>query len=436
MNDEPDHAKQPNRSLDERFARRPHMRARLHLIADLVDQAIAEGCRADEAEDRAIPQIQKLGQELLRDWAQEKHQRSVAQAQMEYPNAVRHKKKSLSWFTTFGTVEVVEQLLRLGRRGAELRPFCQAAGLEHRSYSRRLQRVLTDFGSEVSFGRAARSVREHYGIEVPISAVRDHTLAHGRIIGCVSEEVPIHPAKQIITQMDGGMVPVMEPGKNEDKRKEKTLLWREVRLCSAHEVGREQPIYGATLGTADIAGWLWQETTRLAGGHDKSRIHGVGDGAPWIVDRFQENFRDQGSYLIDFYHVSEYLAAAAKAIVPEPKQRAWRRRQQGRLLNNQVEKVLRSMEKHQEPAGTKEAPVRAACRYLDERRDHLDYQGARKAELPIGSGEIESGHRHVVQQRLKLSGSWWREPNAQAMLNLRVVRANGWWDAYWSKARN
>ena len=59
----------------------------------------------------------------------------------------------MKWFTTFGPVEVVEQVLRLGRRGVELRPFCQRAGVQPRGYSRPLQRVLTDFGAEASFAR-------------------------------------------------------------------------------------------------------------------------------------------------------------------------------------------------------------------------------------------------------------------------------------------
>ena len=54
------------------------------------------------------------------------------------------------------------------------------------------------------------------------------------------------------------------------------------------------------------------------------------------------------------------------------------------------------------------APVRAAYRYLDRRMDQLDYHSAIERELPIGSGMIEGGHRHVLQNRLKLSGAWWK----------------------------
>ena len=109
------------------------------------------------------------------------------------------------------------------------------------------------------------------------------------------------------------------------------------------------------------------------------------------------------------------------------------RRQQGRLLNNEVSKVLRSLSVQLEPENQAETPVRDAYRYLDQRRANLDYQGARARKLPIGSGEIESAHRHLIQKRLKLSGSWWKETNAQALITLRTARANNCWQAYWSK---
>src|SRR6516165_862735 len=48
-----------------------------------------------------------------------------------------------------------------------------------------------------------------------------------------------------------------------------------------------------------------------------SHVHAVGDGAAWIVGQVEEHFGAQGSYLIDFYHVCEYLSAAAKAIAKD-----------------------------------------------------------------------------------------------------------------------
>jgi len=329
-------------------------------------------------------------------------------------------------------VEVREQLLRIQRGGAELRPFCLEAQVKHRGYSVRLQRVLTDFGSEVSFGQAVDRVREHYAIEVPVAAVRHHTLRHGQAITTLAAAAAAPSAKQLITQMDGSMIPVMQPGCGEDARQGRSLFWREVRLCCARQHGQTTTHYGASLGSAETASWLWRATAQSAGLGAQTQVHGVGDGAPWIMDKFQENFGEQGRYLLDFYHVSEYLAAAATVLKPKnPKQ--WRQRQQGRLLENKVAGVLRALRAHREDATSQDQPVNAAYQYLHKRRDCLDYAAARRAALPIGSGEIESGHRHVIQQRLKLAGCWWKETHAQAMLNLRVARANNLWNSYWSK---
>ena len=335
-------------------------------------------------------------------------------------------------------ISVEEQLLRLGRRGPELRPFCGQAGVRTGGYSRRLQRVLVDFGAEDSFAAAARRAREHYGIAIPASAVRCWTFHHGKAMGGVGEHLPPRPAtERAIAEMDGSMVPIVQTRSGPlDNRKGKTVCWREARLCLVRAQGSRTPVYGATLGAVEVAGWMWKDTARAAGVTSKTEVHGLGDGAPWIVAKFQANFGEQGSYLIDFYHVSEYLAAAAPHAARADKQIQWRRRQQARLLENRAPAVLRALEKYLEPPGAAEAPVRAAYHYLKERARHLDYARALAHNLPIGSGEIESGHRHVIQKRLKISGGWWTERNMETMLGLRVARANQWWDRYWQTARN
>lgn len=54
----------------------------------------------------------------------------------------------------------------------------------------------------------------------------------------------------------------------------------------------------------------------------------------------------------------------------------------------------------------------------------------RTQDLPIDSGEVVSGNRHVIQDRLKRPEAWWAEENIQSMLNLRFLRANGEWRCY------
>jgi hypothetical protein len=99
-----------------------------------------------------------------------------------------------------------------------------------------------------------------------------------------------------------------------------------------------------------------------------------------------------------------------------------------------LEKVIDSLAEHREPADTPEeaAPVNNAHRYLTNRKDCLDYPRALRLGLPIGSGMIESGHRHVLQARLKKAGAAWLLPNADHIANLRVLRANGDWLTLWN----
>src|SRR5260370_38213152 len=108
----------------------------------------------------------------------------------------------------------------------------------------------------------------------------------------------------------------------------------------------------------------------------------------------------------------------------------------GRLWENKVSEILQILEKDFEPADQEKAPVRGVHQYLNKRKDNLDYAGARAQGLPIGSGELESGHRHVIQQRLKIAGAWWIVQNAEATLRIRTTRANSEWYRYWTEVPN
>ena len=331
-----------------------------------------------------------------------------------------------------------EQRYRVGRNGVEVRPFAVAAGVQCRGYSLPFQRVLVDFGAEASFGRAAERVREHYGIEVPTSAVRRATESHGARLQQqqegerVSALGPEPGVAVLITEMDGSLIPVVATGTpgSRDKRKERQLHWVEARLCLAREPGQVSARYGVCVGSVAAAGAVWLDCASRAGAGTQTQLHGVGDGAEWIAGQMAAQFGEQGQYLCDFYHVSEYLSAAAGAAGRE-----WLHWAQRRLKENDVAAVLADLRERREPTSVADeaAPVRRCVRYLENRRTQLDYAGALRAGLPIGSGEIESGHRSVIQERLKLSGAWWAEENARKMLALRVTRTNGEWHSYWQQ---
>ena len=93
MSDELQRKKSVSKTLDERFSGRPHTYRRLQEIADQMDQAVANGATADEAEAMAMEQIQKLGGEMLADWAEARQQQALRQAQAEHPESIKHIKK-------------------------------------------------------------------------------------------------------------------------------------------------------------------------------------------------------------------------------------------------------------------------------------------------------------------------------------------------------
>ena len=319
-----------------------------------------------------------------------------------------------------------------------LRPLPGRLGVSPGGRSRRLDRVLTDFGCEHSFARAAGSVREHYGFAVGISAVRTATLAHAQRArekltaeyARPFRQLPAVGSEHVITQADGTMICTVQPGARKGKRPRE---WKEMRLVAAQAKDSTTTVYGATFGSVTETGRRWGHCTRQAGWGLNSRIHAVGDGADWIRRQSRDVFGNQGHFLCDYFHVSQYLAAAASSC--QPAQPApWRRTQQKRLKRGAIPKVLSSLAEHLEAEGTpeEEAPVRNAHRYLSNRLDCLDYPLALALGLPIGSGLIESGHRHVLQARLKKAGAAWLPDHADQIAHLRVLRANNLWLSIWN----
>ena len=96
MNDElsqPSQTSLPRRSLEERLAHRPEVLARLHQLADTLDQSAGDDCTADQAEERVSAQVRQLALEVLAQWAHEANAHTQARVQGQHPSAIRHGKK-------------------------------------------------------------------------------------------------------------------------------------------------------------------------------------------------------------------------------------------------------------------------------------------------------------------------------------------------------
>ena len=117
----------------------------------------------------------------------------------------------------FGLVSVRERIWKTrAKKYARLLP--EGIGVRPRGRSRRLERVLTDFGCEHSFAQASARVREHYGFEVSVSAVRETTLKHAQRASQKLEEqyekpfrlLPAVGAEQVVAEEPARLVAGLE----------------------------------------------------------------------------------------------------------------------------------------------------------------------------------------------------------------------------------
>jgi hypothetical protein len=76
--------------------------------------------------------------------------------------------------------------------------------------------------------------------------------------------------------------------------------------------------------------------------------------------------------------------------------------------------------------------VDSALAYFRRNDTFMDYPAFLVAGLPIATGVIEGACRHLVQDRMGITGARWGLPGAEAILKLRALHSSGDWDHYWS----
>jgi hypothetical protein len=141
-------------------------------------------------------------------------------------------------------------------------------------------------------------------------------------------------------------------------------------------------------------------------------------------------FGCQMNFTIDFFHLCDYLASAGDIF--GEKKREWMKKTKAVLKKGQIKKVLAEVKKQQKQYPDHKGLI-DCIRYIENRESQFAYDEAIAKELPIGSGKIESTHRNIIQQRMKRPGAWWKIDLAEAMINLKTLRANGDWSEFWEE---
>jgi hypothetical protein len=138
--------------------------------------------------------------------------------------------------------------------------------------------------------------------------------------------------------------------------------------------------------------------------------------------------------VLDFIHVTEYLWAAAWDLFKEgdPAAEKWVRVRQRQVLEGRASTVAAAMRRSATCRKlTTRANIDKAAGYLLAHADMLRYDQYLSAGLPIATGVIEGACRHLVKDRMDITGARWGLAGAEAILRLRSLRSSGDLARYW-----
>ncbi|WSY90074.1 ISKra4 family transposase [Streptomyces sp. NBC_00873] len=182
---------------------------------------------------------------------------------------------------------------------------------------------------------------------------------------------------------------------------------------------------------------------------DQAEHRDLGHRRPWVVlvdgarhqiDLIKAEAQQRGvdlHIIVDLIHVLEYLWRAAWCLHDsgDASAESWVARHARMLLGGGVQQTATALEAAARTAGLRGAQrkgIDEAVNYLTGKAEHLHYDTALERGWPIATGIIEGACRHLIGDRLDITGARWGLSGAEAVLKLRAVRANGDFDAYWA----
>ncbi len=150
----------------------------------------------------------------------------------------------------------------------------------------------------------------------------------------------------------------------------------------------------------------------------------IADGATWIWNWVEDTYPDS-IQIVDYFHAKEHLCEFANDYFTDKQQRKCWIDQQGEIMKNEgISPIIKILKKLNPKQKTETKKVQL-LNYYQKNEKRMQYHTFREKGLLIGSGAIESAHKDVLQERLKLSGQRWTMKGLQQMAQLRVVYKSG-----------
>lgn len=292
-----------------------------------------------------------------------------------------------------------------------------------------VEKRIADFGVNDVFEDAAKRFSLHYGWSISENLVRRVLTRVSDVLESLPEPamqkallLPSSTPAQLLTiGIDGSMLSTREG-------------WQETKLGVVvrdehHVVGGPQT-RGAITEARYVVGHSATElgprllaAAEAAGLETAKQVVVVSDGAPWIRG-LVEQYIPQATQVLDWPHVVQHLTDCGKAVLGEhdPLLPLWVSTTTTLVWGGNVDRVCNELRLLLEMDDVPKAPVEGLLRYLHGNRDRVDYPKFRLLGLPVGSGVIESGHKHVLQVRMKRAGQHWAPDRCRRMARLRAAQ--------------
>lgn len=305
-----------------------------------------------------------------------------------------------------------------------------------------LQELQIFAGQEDNYESACEHLTKYLRIEVNSSQMARMSEYYGNQLGTEGQNTCLKVSKveellsslkstdNFYTMMDGSMIPTREGKESND--------WKEVKLgrlftaSSLIELDKNHKhirdsLYVGHLGSAsDFFEQLEVATDSLD--YLDHRLVFINDGARWIWNWVESNY-PKSTTILDFYHGIENIAGFIGSVYKQKIQQSdYLEKFTDLLLNDEVEKVIKSIKEIKVKSKTLKQKKKRLLGYLDRNKDRMLYKTFKDRGLMIGSGPIESAHRNVLQKRVKQSGQRWSKKGAQNIINLRIANKNGQWN--------
>ena len=247
-----------------------------------------------------------------------------------------HRCKRIKYLSLFGAIEIPSPYLRDKNTGRGARPVKDQLKIEHGDRSVAVQRALTDFGAEESFGQAAKRFEEHYGWAINRATVRREVERTAKVAEQYveirllsarknySQPLETRPGnEQLVVELDGchirtGKKITIEGAfltkKRHLPRSQRPPDWREVRVGLARKMEQKDGrTYVARISKyPEVVGQLVSAAIDL-GMSERTQVVAVADGGAGLREALEAQFPNL-TFILDRPHLKQHLYAGAEAI--------------------------------------------------------------------------------------------------------------------------